>query len=447
MQVLKFGGTSVGSVENMKRVANIIQDSPGKKVVVLSAMAGTTNTLLQLSSYIEESSFSEAKELVDRLEQKYHQVVFDLYEIKEFYAVALKFITDRINVLRECISPQGESETTKNLILAQGELLSTYLFSLYLSSIEVKNNLLPALEFMKMDNKKDVDPTRIALYINQSLEENISSDIFITQGFIAKDHQNNISNLDRGGSDYTASLIGAAIKAEEIQIWTDIDGMHNNDPRFVENTYSIPEIGFEEAAELAYFGAKILHPQSVIPAMENNIPVRLKNTFNPSARGTKIFSDAPKNRYSSIAAKDGIIAIRIKSYRMLMAYGFLKTVFEIFERHKTPIDMITTSEVAVSLTIDNKEFLEEIVNELSSLGKVEVDLDQTIICVAGNFDMEETGVNVPILDALSNVPIRMISFGGSKYNVSVLINSGDKIDALNALNNNLFNPKKHYMME
>ncbi|MGB0837606.1 MAG: aspartate kinase [Flavobacteriaceae bacterium] len=439
MKVFKFGGTSVGSAENMNKVADIVLGEKDRKVVVLSAMSGTTNSLVEISELYKMHRNSEALEKIDDLEQRYEQVITDLNYSKDIQLEAQQFINDKFEFLREFSRNSSLSSIERtNIILAQGELISTQLFTWLISSKGEKVSLQPALDFMRTDRNAEPDTAYISLNLNQIFEEKPSCKTFVTQGFICLDDKGRVSNLERGGSDYSASLIGAAIDAEDIQIWTDIDGMHNNDPRFVEETHSIAQISFEEAAELAYFGAKILHPQSVFPAMEKNIPVWLKNTFKPEAHGTQITNEAPANRYTSVAAKDGIIAIRIKSYRMLMAYGFLKSIFEIFERHQTAIDMITTSEVAVSLTIDDDSKLSEILNELEQLGKVEVDYDQTIICIAGNFSQENKGVSAPILEALKDTSIRMISYGGSQHNVSVLIDSSEKQASLNSLNQLLF---------
>lgn len=439
MKVFKFGGTSVGSAENMNKVADIVLGEKDRKVVVLSAMSGTTNSLVEISELYKMHRNSEALEKIDDLEQRYEQVITDLNYSKDIQLEAQQFINDKFEFLREFSRNSSLSSIERtNIILAQGELISTQLFTWLISSKGEKVSLQPALDFMRTDRNAEPDTAYISLNLNQIFEEKPSCKTFVTQGFICLDDKGRVSNLERGGSDYSASLIGAAIDAEDIQIWTDIDGMHNNDPRFVEETHSIAQISFEEAAELAYFGAKILHPQSVFPAMEKNIPVWLKNTFKPEAHGTQITNEAPANRYTSVAAKDGIIAIRIKSYRMLMAYGFLKSIFEIFERHQTAIDMITTSEVAVSLTIDDDSKLSEILNELEQLGKVEVDYDQTIICIAGNFSQENKGVSAPILEALKDTSIRMISYGGSQHNVSVLIDSSEKQASLNSLNKLLF---------
>lgn len=326
--------------------------------------------------------------------------------------------------------------TTKKII-AQGEVISTNIFQLFLQENAIDSSLVSALDFMVLDLQGEPDMELIAHNLTPVFEH-YGRQLLITQGFICNDHQGKITNLDRGGSDYTASLIGAAVGAEEIQIWTDIDGMHNNDPRYVENTFSVEEVSFDEAAELAYFGAKILHPQSLIPAKNNSIPVLLKNTFNAQQKGTIIKNSTVNEGVTSIAAKDGIIAIKIKSYRMLLAYGFLKKVFEVFETYKTPIDMITTSEVAISLTIDNDEYLTDIVDDLQEFGSVEVDQDLSIVCVAGDFSQNKKGVSAKIFNALKHIPIRMISYGGSNYNTSLLVKTSDKVEALNSLNDHLF---------
>ncbi len=292
---------------------------------------------------------------------------------------------------------------------------------------------------MRIDKDGEPDAFYIAENFKRELGAYPDEKIIITQGFICRNAYGEIDNLKRGGSDFTASLIGAAINASEIQIWTDINGFHNNDPRFVEKTSVIREISFDEAAELAYFGAKILHPSSINPAREKNIPVRLKNTMDPQDEGTLITSRTNLQDYKAVAAKDGIAVLRIKSDRMLMAYGFIRKVFEIFEAYKTPIDMVTTSEVSVSITVDNPQFISQIARDLKELGSVEVEQDQTIICIVGDFRTERTGSAPEIFEALNTIPLKMISYGGSPYSISLLIDSKDKINALKLLNKYLFN--------
>ncbi len=443
MIVLKFGGTSVGTAESIKKVVEIITKTDGLKIVVLSAVSGTTNTLVKISNYIYQGQKDEALLTIHQLHNLYLNLINELYNTPLYKERARSFVLSKFNGLKTLIK-NGDKGNIDNIVVAQGEILSTNLVQLYLEESQISSSLISALDFMEIDPQNEPKTEMLKERITPILNQNSTQNIWITQGFICTNASGEISNLQRGGSDYSASLIGAAIHAKEIQIWTDIDGMHNNDPRFVDNTFSIEEISFDEAAELAYFGAKILHPQSLIPAKENNIPVRLKNTFNPESKGTIIKNQPVKNGVTAIAAKDGITAIKIKSYRMLLAYGFLKKVFEVFEKYKTPIDMITTSEVAISLTIDDISYLAEIILELEPFGKVEVDADLSIICVAGDFSQKKEGITAHVFNALKGIPIRMISYGGSNYNTSLLVKTDDKIAALNALNLGLF--KKKYLL-
>lgn len=435
MKVLKFGGTSVGSIENIRNVKNIITDGE-KKVVVLSAMSGTTNTLVAISKHIQEGQLTEALNSINALHSNYNNVVDGLLQDNGLNKKAKDYIAGVFGFLAKCANKEYSKEI-ENAILAQGELLSTFMFNCYLQQEGVSAALLPALDFMKIDKTKDPDMAYIKKEITNVLNNAPDADICITQGFICLDANGNISNLQRGGSDYSATIIGAVLKAEEVQIWTDIDGMHNNDPRYVENTRPISNLSFDEAAELAYFGAKILHPQTVTPVREDNIPVRLKNTMNPNAYGTLISSDTTENGIKAIAAKDGITAIKIKSGRMLQAHGFLKRVFEIFEVYETSIDMITTSEVAVSLTIDDDKNLDKIVSELEKFASIEVDKGQSIICLVGHSVVKHEDT-YRLFQILQDVKIRMISYGGSNNNISLLVNSKDKITTLTKLNDYLF---------
>jgi len=383
----------------------------------------------------KENAISE----INTLEFSYHKLIEELYVSEYYQSKALGFIQFSFDYLRSFIK-QGHNN--EKIILAQGEIISTNLFHMYLSELGSDSKLIDALDFMSIDEHNEPLMVSIESKLKAILNNDHHYKTYITQGFICTNNLGAIDNLKRGGSDYTASLIGAAINATEIQIWTDIDGMHNNDPRYVENTFSINEISFDEAAELAYFGAKILHPQSIIPAQKNNIPVLLKNTFNPGDKGTIIKNCTNSEGVRAIAAKDNIIAIKIKSYRMLMAYGFLKNIFEVFERHQTAIDMITTSEVAVSITIDNATHLDKIIEELYAIGKVEYDQDMSIICLAGNFSQSGKGISASVMNCLKDVSIRMISYGGSNYNMSLLIATEDKVKALNLLNEGLFVTKQ-----
>ncbi|PZX17346.1 aspartate kinase [Breznakibacter xylanolyticus] len=436
MRVSKFGGTSVGSAQRMMEVAGIINDGVSK-VVVLSAMSGTTNNLVEIASHLYKKDQQSAADVIARLEKKYITEVEALYSTPAYVQKGKDLIKSHFDYLKSFTIDMFTVYEEK-VILAQGELISTAMFQYYLEEQGRSSVLLPALEFMRTDKHNEPDMTYIQENIARVMAPFKGVETFITQGYICRNAFGEIDNLQRGGSDYTASLIGAAINASEIQIWTDIDGMHNNDPRFVEGTKSISDLSFDEAAELAYFGAKILHPTCVLPAKDKNIPVRLLNTYEPQAHGTLISGNQIKNRIAAVAAKDGITAIKIKSSRMLMAYGFMRKVFEIFESYKTPIDMITTSEVGVSLTIDNDRNLPEIVEDLKKFGTVEVDTNQVIISVVGDLVADTKGNADKVFHALREVPIRMISYGGSNYNISLLINAEDKKVALNALSQGLF---------
>ncbi|MFL0094826.1 aspartate kinase [Tenacibaculum maritimum] len=437
MIVLKFGGTSVGTSKSIKEVVRIITEyHPSQpKIVVLSAVSGTTNSLLEISQLILQNKKEEALLKIHNLQKQYDSLIKGLFSVEKYISKAQLCSQSIFTTLQNIATNYNDAE---KMIVAQGEILSTHLIHIYLEEQQINATLISALNFMSINANNEPEISTISKNIKPILAQSPNQNIFLTQGYICKDTNGAIANLQRGGSDYTASLIGAAIEAEEIQIWTDINGMHNNDPRYVENTFSIDEISFDEAAELAYFGAKILHPQSLIPAKEKNIPVLLKNTFNPLQKGTIIKNKAATNGITAIAAKDGIVAIKIKSYRMLLAYGFLKKVFEIFEKYKTPIDMITTSEVAVSLTIEDTSYLTEIRTALETYGKVEIDISLSIICVAGNFSQNTEGLSAKVFDCLKNIPVRMISYGGSNYNTSLLVKTTDKMEALNALNEGLF---------
>lgn len=436
MKIMKFGGTSVGSAERIRNVAKLVLDGQ-TNFVVLSAMSGTTNSLVEISNYLSLRNRDGACELINRLNDKYMTVVDELYDSAEFKAEAQTVIKEHFDYIRSFTNDVFTLHEEK-VILSQGELISTAMFNLYLRAQGVNSVLLPALEFMRTDENAEPNQAFIKENLLKILDENKGYDIYVTQGYICRNQFGEVDNLQRGGSDYTASLLGAAISADEIQIWTDIDGMHNNDPRFVEKTKPVSDLSFDEAAELAYFGAKILHPTCVLPAKSNNIPVRLLNTMQPQARGTNISSVQYRNRIAAVAAKDSITAIRIRSGRMLLAYGFLRKVFEIFETFKTPIDMISTSEVGVSVTIDNTRYLDLIVDDLKKYGMVEVDKDMVIISIVGDLEPYSHGYAGKIFSALKNVPVSMISYGGSSHNVSILVRSEDKVSALKALSAGLF---------
>jgi aspartate kinase len=438
MLVLKFGGTSVGSPERMHALAGLIR-SDARRIVVLSAVAGTTNSLVEIASLLTQNQKEKAKDKIDSLRKQYSTFIQQLFKTQEGLSKGKELIESHFSHIESFVQDVFTVHEERT-ILAQGELMSTALFHFYLSECGESSVLLPALDFMRIDEDQEPVLPYIEEHLGRLLDRYPSEKLFITQGYICRNAFGETDNLKRGGSDYTASLVGAAIRAEEVQIWTDIDGMHNNDPRFVKNTFPIAELSFDEAAELAYFGAKILHPSSVLPAQKYNIPVRLLNTMQPQAKGTLITGASRGKNIKAVAAKDGIVAIKIKSSRMLLAYGFLRSVFEVFERYRTPIDMITTSEVAVSLTIDNTTHLSAIVKELEEFGTVEVDPDQSIVCIVGDFLQEKQGYAARVFNALRNIPIRMISYGGSKNNVSVLIDTQCKINALIALNEGLFVP-------
>ncbi|MDO6595599.1 aspartate kinase [Oceanihabitans sp. 2_MG-2023] len=435
MLVLKFGGTSVGSIENMIHVKNIINDGQ-KKVVVLSAMSGTTNALVKISDYIKNGNVDEALIVIDALKKNYQKTVKTLITNVALHATVLDYVNHVFDTLNSLVNTKHDI-LLYNQIVAQGELLSTFIFSHYLQQENINVALLPALDFMRIDKTNEPDNYYIQQNLNRIIAETPDADIYITQGFISRDAEGEISNLQRGGSDYTATIIGSVVKAEEVQIWTDIDGFHNNDPRFVENTKAISNLSFDESAELAYFGAKILHPQTVMPVRALDIPVRLKNTMSPASYGTLITNQVHGEGIKAIAAKDGITAIKIKSARMLLAHGFLKKVFEIFERYETAIDMITTSEIAVSLTIDDTTHLQSIVEELERFALVEVDDFMSIVCLVGNAIIYHA--DTPnLFQVLQDVNVRMISYGGSNNNISLLINTSDKLETLKKLQRYVF---------
>jgi aspartate kinase len=436
MKVLKFGGTSVGSPERMKKLLDII-DPAQRQIVVLSAVSGTTNNLVEIGEAYLAGNKEKAAGLIVVLKEKYEAFIKELFAKREYLEQGKEVIDYHFGLLSNLANDLFTSIEEK-VILAQGELLSTTLYHVYLKEIGVPSVLLPALDFMKTDKDNEPIVDYITEHITPLIDKHPENNLFITQGYICRNSFGEIDNLRRGGSDYTASLIGAGIRSEEVQIWTDIDGMHNNDPRIVKGTKPIAQLSFDEAAELAYFGAKILHPQSVFPAQRYKIPVRLLNTMDPKAQGTLITNTSEKDKIKSIAAKDGITAIKIQSSRMLLAHGFLRRVFEVFERYRTSIDMITTSEVAVSLTIDDTTYLKEIMTELLGFGTVDIDKDQTIVCVVGDFGAEKHGYAARVLEAVKHIPIRMISYGGSDHNMSILIKTEDKTEILRSLHHRLF---------
>ena len=434
---MKFGGTSVGTPARMQNVTKLVTSSGEPVFIVLSAMSGTTNSLVEISDYLYKKNPEGANDVINKLEKKYIEHIKELYSTDEWRIKTHDFITEIFNYLRSFTKELFTSFEEKNIV-AQGEIISTNMVANYMRELGYDVTLLPALDFMRTDKNAEPDLAYIRKNLGRLLEENSGSQVYITQGFICRNAYGETDNLQRGGSDYTASLIGAAIGAEEIQIWTDIDGMHNNDPRIVDNTTPVHQLHFEEAAELAYFGAKILHPTCIQPAKYANIPVRLLNTMDPEAEGTTISNDTECGKIKAVAAKSNITAIKIKSSRMLLATGFLRKVFEIFESYQTPIDMICTSEVGVSMSIDNNSHLNEIVDELKKYGTVTVDKDMCIICVVGDLDWSNVGFETLSTEAMKNIPVRMISYGGSNYNISFLIKEEDKKRALQSLSATLF---------
>ena len=434
---MKFGGTSVGKPQRMQEVANLVTSDNEPKIVVLSAVSGTTNSLVSISELLSKGDRVTAKEKIDALEKQYQAFVNELIVTDNSKAIAQNILAEHFEFLN-IILRISYSEALSKDILAQGELLSTKLFSTYLNEKGIKHILLPALEFMTIDLNDEPQIGNIRVKLTQLLKQNTDQQLFITQGFICRNAKGEVDNLRRGGSDYTASLIAAAINASVCEIWTDISGMHNNDPRIVNKTIPIEQLSFDEAAELAYFGAKILHPASIWPAQQFNIPVRLLNTMDPSATGTLIQSEAASKGVKAVAAKDGITAIKIRSSRMLLAYGFLRQVFEVFEKYRTPIDMITTSEVAVSVTIDNDIYLKDITRALEVFGTVEIDKDQAIVSIVGNQIAADSNTLSKVFQSLSGIDVRMVSYGGSAHNISVLVAAHQKNKVLQLLNSGLF---------
>lgn len=434
---MKFGGTSVGKPERMHQVAQLITKGEEPTIVVLSALSGTTNALVEISNCLAQGNREAAKQNIDKLEIQYKNFVIDLLKKEEFQAKAYVIVEEHFDFLN-IILKISFSEALNKDILAQGELMSTKLFSVYLEETGVDHVLLPALEFMTIDGNEEPQVGSIKVKLTQLLQQYTNKKLFVTQGYICRNARGEVDNLKRGGSDYTASLIAAAVKASVCEIWTDIDGMHNNDPRVVNKTVPVEQLSFDEAAELAYFGAKILHPACIWPAQHYNVPVKLLNTMQPDAAGTTINEITPTKGVKAVAAKDGIIAIKIKSSRMLLAYGFLRKIFEVFEKYKTSIDMITTSEVAVSVTIDSAVYLQQITKELEPFGSVEIEQNQTIISIVGN-EINDNGQALQNLFAATNgIPVTMVSYGGSLHNISLLIPSNYKTQALQAINSGLF---------
>lgn len=427
----------MGKPERMFQVAELITRSNEPTIVVLSALSGTTNALVSIAEQIARGERTQAKQEIDKLEAHYQEFISRLVKKTDSLAKAKAIVAEHFEFLT-IILKISFSESLSKDILAQGELLSTKLFCVYLEEQGIDHQLLPALEFMSIDNDDEPQLDKIKTKLNQLLKKYKNKKLFITQGYICKNARGEVDNLKRGGSDYTASLIAAAIQASVCEIWTDIDGMHNNDPRVVKKTVPVEQLSFDEAAELAYFGAKILHPASIWPAQTAKVPVKLLNTMDPGARGTTISEKTTTVGVKAVAAKDNITAIRIKSSRMLLAYGFLRKIFEVFEKYRTPIDMITTSEVAVSLTIDNTTSLKEILKELEPFGTIEVDTDQVIISVVGNEISQTRDIVKKLFGSIVNIPVRMVSYGGSPHNISLLVSARYKTKILQQLNKGMF---------
>ena len=438
MKIMKFGGTSVGKPERMHQVSQLITKDEESTIVVLSALSGTTNALVGISNFLASSDKAGATNQIETLDKHYRIFILDLLKSEALREKANSIIDEHFEFLK-ITQRISLSDALNRDILAQGELMSTKLFSLYLEQENIEHALIPALEFMRLDANDEPDLALIKEKITEVLSAHPTKKLFITQGYICRNAKGEVDNLKRGGSDYTASLIAAAVKASVCEIWTDIDGMHNNDPRVVDKTVAIEQLSFDEAAELAYFGAKILHPTCIWPAQQENVPVKLLNTMQPNAAGTVIKKEAGTVGVKAVAAKDGIIAVKIKSSRMLLAYGFLRKIFEVFEKYKTPIDMITTSEVAVSVTIDNDDHLTEIINELSSFASIEVEKEQTIVSIVGNEIAKTDAILKNLFDAINEVPVTMVSYGGSHHNISLLIPSEHKTKTLQLVNKGLFN--------
>ncbi|MCG9900308.1 MAG: aspartate kinase [Hydrotalea sp.] len=437
MKVMKFGGTSVGKPARMHQVAALIRRDNEKKIVVLSALSGTTNSLVEIGNLLQQGDKEGAKYKIEQLNAHYQQFIDDLLSKEDAKEKARSIIGEHFEFLH-IILKISFSESLNKDILAQGELMSTKLFSCYLEEQGVDHILLPALEFMTIDVNEEPQLGNIKVKLSQLLNQHAHIPLFITQGYICRNARGEVDNLKRGGSDYTASLVAAAVNASVCEIWTDIDGMHNNDPRIVDQTQPVEQLSFDEAAELAYFGAKILHPTCIWPAQQEKVPVKLLNTMQPEAAGTVIQQEAGSVGVKAIAAKDGIIAVKIKSSRMLLAYGFLRKVFEVFEKYKTPIDMITTSEVAVSVTIDQEQHLAEIIRELQPFGSVEVEKGQTIVSIVGNHIAATEFILEKLFHSIATIPVTMVSYGGSEHNISLLVPSVHKKETLQLLNRGLF---------
>ena len=439
MKVLKFGGTSVGTAESIKNVTKIITSQAGRKIVVVSAMSGVTNLLAEVNQLLKRGTSAEVEAVLQQIHQKHLDLIDALFTSEEKKKASKGLFETCFEMLIETTAEEP-SPARDASVITFGETFLSSIFSRYLEAVGVSNTLLDARDFMHIASVENPDIEQVQNLLFETLHREVPNEVYLTQGFVRIDRNKNINTLNRGGSDFTATIIGAAINAQEVQIWTDIDGFHNNDPRYVENTTALKNLTFEEAAELAYFGAKILHPQTVSPVKEKNIPIYLKNTFTPAAPGTKISSQIRETGLKAISAKDGITAIKIKSNRMLMAHGFLKRIFDVFDRYETAIDMITTSEIAISLTIDDNRNLELILEDLNEYGEIDVDRDHSIICIVGEGVINDRHT-FRLFELLNDIPVRMISYGGSSNNISLLVDTKNKIEALQVLNRKLFEEK------
>ena len=434
---MKFGGTSVGSADRIKYVATLIEDDRFK-IVVLSAMSGVTNTLVEISDHFAHSNVQGALSLIDELEQKYYHAIDTLYASKESQTLAKVFVDEKMGFLRSFETERLFSDYETKQVLGQGEIISVRMMELYLRE-QGKNPIrLSALDFICTDQYGEPDFPRIQDRLLQTMADYPTETLFLTEGYICLNAYSEMDNLKRGGSDYTATIIGSVLDAKEIQIWTDIDGMHNNDPRVVEHTRPVRTLHYDEASELAYFGAKILHPSCIIPAKMANVPVKLLSTMEPQAKGTLISNRMDEGALKAIAAKDGVTVLRIRSTRLLLSYGFLRKVFEVFEANRTPIDMVTTSEVSVSVSITDTDRLEDILANLRRFSTVTLDYPMTILCIAGDLNWKNVGFESRVIEAVKDLPVRMISFGGSDHNVSVVVRAEDKELAMNQLHKHLF---------
>lgn len=433
---MKFGGTSVGTAERIKHVATLIQDGE-RNIVVISAMGSTTNVLVDIANCFYHKEPDEAKHILEQMRQGYAAEIDKLYDKPETKEKAQALIDSCLDTVWSFAKGPFTMFDEKTIV-AQGELMSAGMVAFYLEEQGVPAVHLPALDFMRITKDSEPDMEYIEHKLQMRLDPYPETLIFITEGFICRNAFGEIDNLLRGGSDYSASIIGAAIHAREIQIWTDIDGLHNNDPRFVRHTVPVRQLNFDEAAKLAHFGAKILHPECIEPAKRYNIPVRLLNTFTPDAPGTLISNFAEKGRIKAVAAKDGIIYIKILSMRVYPNPEFLNRVFDSFARYRVPVDLISTSEASVSVAVEENKCPMDAIHAIERFALIQIDRGMVIVCVVGDLEWQNIGFEARIINALKDIPIRMISYGGSSSNVSLVLRASDKVRALEALNSRVF---------